>query len=324
MKKQQSKLKYIDKDVLWAEYPELIFNVSYINEHFEDLKNFVEKYNIPGITNGKIFIYENLEDKPDLNNDIIKNVLDPLGFTDKKDYFSTQFYNKTRKEKKVNRAKINYLTYGFDWLICSDDQTGVNISFEQYEFDLDQGEYKSQVGKNNWGEHTFSNYKLADLESLDELPDINCWQITIVMRQEYIEGMNCNVLSHEGRIIWKESGGRWEFYDRFLELADMLQEKYGKDLMDFVPDIDWMSLYGDSISGVFQVHRCRMKIREKHRLVRKASREDIYEVALQELVEEERKKNPESFLNRWMNRLEEWNHNLEESEEKKINEKMDE
>jgi len=322
MKEKQSKLKYIDEDVLRSEFPELIFNVSYINEHFGDLSQFVEKYNIPGITNGKIFIHENTEENPINTKDIIITVLNPLGFKDKKDYFSTQFYNKTRAAQIEFRAGIKQLSYGFAWFTCLDDETGVYLRYCEPDLDLDEDDYISAVKNNNWGEHTFSNYLMAPLTSPDQLPDINCWQITIVVRQECIHGYNCFTLYHEGSLILKTQGGGWEYYDKFLEIAKILHKKYGKYLMDVVPDMYWMSLYGDSISGVFEVHNLRMKIREKHRLARKVSREDIYEVALQELVEEERKKNPDSFLNRWMSRLEEYSPNLDESAEKKINEML--
>jgi len=65
MKTQQVKLKYVDKDVLWTEYPELIMKVSYILENYGELSDFAEKYNMSGITNGKILIYENLKNEPD-------------------------------------------------------------------------------------------------------------------------------------------------------------------------------------------------------------------------------------------------------------------
>jgi len=322
MKTQKVELKYVDKDELWTKYPELIIKVSFINKNFGELNDFVEKYNISGITNGEIFIYENLKNEPDPDIDYLKNRLESLGFIERRDFFSTQFYNKPKWDKIERRAGIYNLSYKYDWLICKENETGISVRFLTPQEEIDPLEYFNLSNNKIPEDFTFSNYKLTDLEYPNELPDIDRWQITIVMREEYIDGMNCYVLSHEGRIIWKESGGGWEFYGRFLEIADILQEKYGENLMDFVPDVNFLSIYGDSISGVFQVHNCRMKIREKHRLVRKASREDIYEIALQELVEEERKKNPESFLNRWMNRLEESSHNLEESEEKKINEML--
>ena len=203
-----------------------------------------------GITNGTIFIYENLKNEPDPNIDYLKNVLESLGFIERRDFFSTQFYNKSKKEKMKRRSEIYELNYKYDWLICEEDETGISVRFNSPKNDIDSIDYPSLANNNIPEDFTFCNYKLTDLESPNELPKIDCWQITIVMRQEYIDGMYCNVLSHEGGIIWKESGGGWEFYERFLEIADILQEKYGKYLMDFVPDVDWLSIYGDSISGV--------------------------------------------------------------------------
>jgi len=239
MKKQQVKLKYIDEDVLWAEFPELIFNVSYINEHFDNLSQFVEKYNISGITNGKIFIYENTEEKPISKKDIITNVLNPLGFTDKVDYFSTQFYNKKRQAKIDFRAKIKPLSYGFTWFTCLDDETGVYLRYCEPDLDLDEDDYLNAVMNNNWGDHTFSNYLMQDLTTPDQLPDIDCWQITIVVRQEWIDGYNCFTLYNEGSLIFKTRGGGWEYYDQFLKIAKILQIKNCKNLAKKIRQIPY-------------------------------------------------------------------------------------
>ena len=129
MKEKKSNIKYIDKEVLWTEYPELIIKVSYINKNFGELNDFAEKYNISGITNGKIFIYENLKNEPDPNIDYLKNVLESLGFIERRDFFSTQFYNKSKKEKMERRAEIYELNYTYDWLICEEDETGISVRF---------------------------------------------------------------------------------------------------------------------------------------------------------------------------------------------------
>ncbi len=107
------------------------------------------------------------------------------------------------------------------------------------------------------------NLEKSELKSADQLPDLNCWQLTFVMQVADINKQRYLVVSSGGQEIWKELY-HWEFYKRFLKIGDILSEKYGKYMMDFVPDVDWVEIYGDSISAAFIVHDYRMEIREKY------------------------------------------------------------
>ena len=63
------------------------------------------------------------------------------------------------------------------------------------------------------------------------------------------------------RLIWKED--RWyEYYERFIEIGVIFKEKYGKQLVDFIPEGDDTYLYGDRYLafGIVQKFRDSLKI----------------------------------------------------------------
>lgn len=206
--------------------------------------------------------------------------------------------------------------------------------------------FLEDVAKNGTGiDKIMANQRLEFLEELeasylkhpDQLPNIDRWQFTFVLQEKEIEGRKYLVVTSEGNEIWKELGS-WEFYWRYMEIGDILLEKYGKYVTDIVPDTPWINIYGDSLSAADKVHDYRMKIREKYnkRITSKRNKErlknpkkkweikhekqlkflnkkeNIYKELLKEnsilmkLEAEERRKNPKNFLDRWRNKLEQW------------------
>lgn len=184
------------------------------------------------------------------------------------------------------------------------------------------------------------NLKKSQLKRPKQLPDLNCWQLTFVMQVKEIDNQRYIVVNWEGKEIWKELY-HWEFYQRFLDIGDILSRKYGKYMMDFIPDVNWTDIYGDSLSAADTVHDYRMEIREKYNkrikdikdkerrknpktaLDRLENSIEQLEISIIEkekiyndlkkknaldkkLAAEERRKNPKNFLHRWLNKFEQW------------------
>ena len=131
----------------------------------------------------------------------------------------------------------------------------------------------------------------ARLESPDQLSELYSWNLSFVMQEVDIDGTNHLIITNEGRIIWNEIA-YWEYYDSFIRIGEVLIKKYGKRVMDFIPDVSWINIYGDSMSGAFIVHDFRMKIREEYNKRNEA---------------EEKRKNPKKYLDKLINKLEQWN-----------------
>lgn len=183
--------------------------------------------------------------------------------------------------------------------------------------------FLEDVAKNGTGiDKIMAAQRLEFLDELEksylkhpsQLPNIDCWQYTFVVQEKIIDNDKYLSITSQGNEIWKERGS-WEFYWRFLEIGDILLEKYGKYVMDIVPDTSWINIYGDSLSAADKVHDYRMKIREKYHLAQKASKGEDYGKALQELVDEERRRNPKNIFERWLNKLERRNQKVEEEQQ---------
>ena len=89
MEKEIRELHYEDKDIIKIEFTVLITRVDSINKKFGSLHDFVNKYELYGYTNGKLFIIQEMMIPPPYLYSLINEVLTPLGFKDKKDFVLT-------------------------------------------------------------------------------------------------------------------------------------------------------------------------------------------------------------------------------------------
>ncbi len=82
------------------------------------------------------------------------------------------------------------------------------------------------------------NYKPKNdrLVNPNQLPNLCSWNLTFVMQEKLINGANYLVITSGGMEIWKEFA-YWEYYESFLRIGKVLLEKYGKYMMDFIPDV---------------------------------------------------------------------------------------
>ena len=104
------------------------------------------------------------------------------------------------------------------------------------------------------------------LKSEEQLPEIESDKIVITLREEEtVEGKNeYIVLYWNEKEIWREIR-TYEYYDRYIELGQILQKKYGSRLFDFEAE-ETMYFCGDSLTGFDEVRAFRKSLQtNKHK-----------------------------------------------------------
>jgi hypothetical protein len=100
------------------------------------------------------------------------------------------------------------------------------------------------------------------LKNVSQLPDLHFDFMAFVLREIEENGENYIVITHQGRIIWKEIRA-YEYFERFIEIGRIFKEKYGERMIDLVPDVDGDYLYGDGAVSTFLVEKFRRELRSK-------------------------------------------------------------
>ena len=95
------------------------------------------------------------------------------------------------------------------------------------------------------------------------MPDIDAENIVITLREEeHAESGDAYIiLLHKEDELWKEIRC-YEFYTRYLELGELLKQKYGERLIDFEADYT-VHLGGDSLSAFERVETFRKSLKSK-------------------------------------------------------------
>jgi hypothetical protein len=106
------------------------------------------------------------------------------------------------------------------------------------------------------------------LSSPADLPDIDGECIKIKYSLEEVQGSDHPVdivLLHEMAELWREISF-FEDIERFVEIAQILVEKYGNRLADIIVDENKIGawLYGDKIDAPQLVNRVKKKISRKY------------------------------------------------------------
>ena len=118
---------------------------------------------------------------------------------------------------------------------------------------------KEGLGRRKQRLADFENRKLespADLPDLATSPIVLSWDF-----EEDQQGNRLTVIKHEGQILWSELAV-WEGAERFVEVVDILKQKYGQRLSDVVPtDASGLYLYGDRLSSIGLVEQTRASLR---------------------------------------------------------------
>jgi ankyrin repeat protein len=94
------------------------------------------------------------------------------------------------------------------------------------------------------------------LHSPEQLPDIPGRNLVFAWDQEEAD----SIVTCGGKVVWRERTG-WEVYNRFAEIAAILQRKYGARIKDLVPAPgSEFALYGDSSRGPMTVEAVRAQL----------------------------------------------------------------
>jgi hypothetical protein len=91
------------------------------------------------------------------------------------------------------------------------------------------------------------------LYSPRQLPDLDGSELLLAWDQEDAD----TIVRHGERVVWRETTG-WEVYERFAEMAAILQRKYGRRLKDLAPTPrSRYALLGDSSRASAHVEAAR-------------------------------------------------------------------
>jgi hypothetical protein len=136
------------------------------------------------------------------------------------------------------------------------------VSFPTHEEVLKYGseEDKARVKKRMAFEEKMEKSELKDIS---QLPDLSGNSLTFELREMEENGekyMEIIEISGSGQFVWREVLG-YEYYKRFIALGELLRQKYGKRMIDFIPPVSGYYLYGDSCSASDQIRAYRRKLR---------------------------------------------------------------
>ena len=98
---------------------------------------------------------------------------------------------------------------------------------------------------------------------INQLPDLNGNLMVFELTDVEENGENYIAIWYGGKMIWKEIRA-YEYYERFIELGEMLKGKFGDKMIDFVPNVDARYLYGDRLSSIYQVEQFRNKLQARN------------------------------------------------------------
>ncbi|MBK6274346.1 MAG: hypothetical protein IPF58_06405 [Saprospirales bacterium] len=94
--------------------------------------------------------------------------------------------------------------------------------------------------------------------TVQHLPDIECNDLVFVLTEEIevIRKLESNfmVISYNQEEIFREEIS-FEYFERFIEVANLLKEKYHNQIVDFKLEVNGYLLYGDSVKAFFDVEQ---------------------------------------------------------------------
>jgi len=102
----------------------------------------------------------------------------------------------------------------------------------------------------------------SELKSPDQLPDIDVDEIIITLREEEKQTGSDDayiVIYWKDKELWREVRS-FEYYPRYLELGELLKEKYGERLIDFEAE-HTVYLGGDSLTAFEKVDSFRKTLK---------------------------------------------------------------
>lgn len=108
----------------------------------------------------------------------------------------------------------------------------------------------------------WEQWQAMSLKSADELPEIAGDDLVFEVEERKYKKKEFLFLLYDGKEIWKEPL-LYEYYERFIDIGKVLQEKYGNRMKDLVPPDNRSSLYGDRLSSIDRVKEFRKSLKDK-------------------------------------------------------------
>ncbi|MGB3344537.1 MAG: hypothetical protein WBA61_11535 [Aequorivita sp.] len=105
-------------------------------------------------------------------------------------------------------------------------------------------------------------WEALSLESADQLPEIEGDDLIFNIEERKYKRQEFLFLMHDGKEIWKEPL-MYEYYERFIEIGKILQDKYGKRMKDLVPPEYQAWLLGDRSSAPKKIREFRESLKDK-------------------------------------------------------------
>ena len=104
------------------------------------------------------------------------------------------------------------------------------------------------------------DFEDSRLKSLDQLPDLEGDDLVLVWDIDDRQSGGNTLIKFGEKILWRETAF-FEGYWRFIEISELLKEKYQDQLQDLVPTRkSELYLYGDKITSPRTVKKCREKL----------------------------------------------------------------
>lgn len=98
------------------------------------------------------------------------------------------------------------------------------------------------------------------LKNTNQLTDLHDDFMIFVLRELKDDGEDYIVITYNGKVVWKEIRV-YEYYYSFIEIGKLFKEKYGNRMVDIVPDVDGIYLYGDNTHSFQLIEEFREELR---------------------------------------------------------------
>lgn len=172
--------------------------------------------------------------------------------------FSCNHCGWTGTGKEVEEGEMFEDGFEVDCPNCHEHFPGL-IMFPMIEEVLEKGSKKDKLAALAMKTHR-EKWLASLLKSTNQLPDLHDDIMIFELKELEDNGENYIIITYNGLVVWKEIRV-YEYYDRFIEIGKLFKEKYGKRMVDLVPEVDGLYLYGDSCSSVQLIDEFRAELR---------------------------------------------------------------
>ena len=172
--------------------------------------------------------------------------------------FSCNHCGWTGTGKEVEEGEMFEDGFEVDCPNCHEHFPGL-IMFPMIEEVLEKGSKKDKLAALAMKTHR-EKWLDSLLMNTNQLPDLYDDLMIFELKELEDGGENYIVVTYNGEVVWKEIRV-YEYYNRFIEIGQLFKKKYGKRMVDIVPEVDGIYLYGDSCCSVQLIEEFREKLR---------------------------------------------------------------